>query len=172
MSIGTVSGTIISISASAPVSYDVQSYELLSFTPIGNIEDAGEHGRGYSEFTFQTIGADGVRKYKNKYNEGNKILEIAYDSKDPGINLLKQALISKNDYSFSVKYPSGDVDYFRAKITRLSKSIGNINSLRKISATLSITTQNNVGIVEYLQTLLALENNFSLLQEDGSKILI
>lgn len=170
--LGSVAGTTISISASTPTKYDVYGYEALSFTPIGNVESGGEHGRSYSEFAFETIGSDGIRKYKDKYVEGEKVLDIAYDSKDPGINLLKQALTSKSDYSFAVKYPTGDVDYFRAKLIRLNKSIRNVNSINKVTAALSISTISNIGIVEYIYGVLKLESGFYILQENGSRILL
>jgi hypothetical protein len=172
MPIGLTAGTTISISASAPARYDVYGYDALTFTPIGNVESGGDHGRSYSEFSFETIGSDGIRKYKDKYVEGDKVLEIAYDSKDPGINLLKQALTSKSDYSFAVKYPTGDIDYFRAKLIRLNKSIGTVNSINKVTAALSITTQGEIGIIEYLYSVLQLESGFYILQENESRILL
>jgi hypothetical protein len=65
--------------------------------------------------------------------------------------LLKAALASDDDYSFSVEYPNGDVDYFQAKVLTLTKATGGVDTMRMASVTLSITTSDGgVGIVEVL----------------------
>lgn len=151
MAIGTVAGTLIGISASTPATFDAAGYGALTFTNIGNIEDGGEHGRQYNEVTFNPIDTRGTRKYKGSFNEGSKTLSIAYDGADDGMVLLKAALDSDNDYSFSVAYPNGDVDYFQAKVLTLTKATGGVDSMRMASVTLSITTNDaGVGIVEVL----------------------
>jgi len=173
MAIGTVAGTTIGISASAPLTYNTGGYRLLNFTKIGNIEDAGEHGRSYTEFTFETIGIDGVRKYKDTHTEGSKVLVIGYDSFDAGLALLNQALYSKSDYSFAVTYPNGNIDYFRAKVIRLVKSARNVNSIRSVAVGLSITsTIDGIGIVEYEQFILTLQDGGKMLQQNDGLILV
>ena len=151
MAIGTVAGTLIGISASAPATFNAAGYEALTFTNIGNIEDGGEHGREYAEVTFNPIDTRGTRKYKGSFNEGSKTLSIAYDGGDAGMVLLKAALDSDNDYSFAVEYPNGDVDYFQAKVLTLTKATGGVDTMRMASVSLSITTSDGgVGIVEVL----------------------
>jgi hypothetical protein len=171
--IGTVAGTTIGISAFAPLTYNSGGYRLLNFTKIGNIEDAGEHGRSYTEFTFETIGIDGVRKYKDTHTEGSKVLVIGYDSSDAGLAILNQALYSKSDYSFAVTYPTGNIDYFRAKVLRFVKSSRSVNSMRTVTVGLSITsTVDEIGIVEYQQFDLALQSGGKILQENDGLILV
>lgn len=172
MAIGTVAGTTIGISASKPSSFTTIGYNAIAFTTIGNVEDAGEHGRIYDEVVFETLNSDGVRKYKSTYTESKKTLVIGYDGLDAGIALLRQALSSKSDYYFAVAYPSGDIDFFSAKVLKLTKTIGSVDSIRRVSAELTLTTNNNVGVVEYIKTNLALESGFDLLQENGSLILL
>lgn len=149
MAIGTVAGTVVSISAGTPATFNVTGYEALTFTTIGNIEDGGEHGREYAEVTFNPIDTRGTRKYKGSFNEGSKTLSIAYDAGDAGMVLLKAALDSDDDYSFKVAYPGGDIDYFQAKVLTLTKATGGVDTMRMASVTLSITTSDGgVGIVE------------------------
>jgi len=151
MTLGTVAGTQIGVSASTPATFNVAGYAALTFTTIGNIEDGGEHGREYAEVTFNPIDTRGTRKYKGSFNEGNKTLSIGYDSTDAGMALLKNALASDSDYSFAVTYPNGDIDYFQAKVMALTKATGGVDSMRMASVTLSITTSaGGVGIVEDL----------------------
>lgn len=153
MASSTVAGTKIYISAANPATFDVAGYVALTYTEIGNIDDAGEHGRTYNEVSFNPIGSRGTEKYKGSFNEGNKTLSLAYDSADTGIALVKTALDSDADYSFKVTYPSGDSDYFQAKVMTLSKATGGVDTMFMASVELAITTNSaGVGIVEFLAT--------------------
>jgi hypothetical protein len=100
MAIGTVAGTVVSVSAGTPATFNEAGYDALTWTVIGNIEDGGEHGREYAEVTFNPIDTRGTRKYKGSFNEGSKTLSIAYDGADAGMVLLKAALAADGDYSF------------------------------------------------------------------------
>lgn len=154
MSLGTVAGTTIGISAVIPATFDEAGYEALTFTNIGNIEDGGEHGREYAEVTFNPIDTRGTRKYKGSFNEGTKTLSVAYNSDDGGMALLKTALASDADFSFEVAYPDGDIDWFQAKVMSLKKATGGVDSMRMATINLSITTNDaGVGVVEYLETV-------------------
>lgn len=153
MSVGTTAGTKLGISAGVPATYDVAGYVALNYTNVGNIEDAGEHGRVYAEVTFNPIAERGTQKFKGSFNEGNKTLSIGYDSDDAGMILLKTALNSDNDYAFEVEYPNGDIDYFQAKVMSLVKQASTVDTIRMVSVELSITTSSTgVGIVESLAT--------------------
>lgn len=151
MAIGTVAGTVISVSAAAPATFDGVGYAALTWTAVGNIEDGGEHGREYAEVTFNPIGTRGTRKFKGSFNEGSKTLSVAYDSDDVGMIVLKTALNSDNDFSFKIAYPGGDVDYFQAKVLTVTKATGGVDSMIMANVTLTITTNAaGVGIVEVL----------------------
>lgn len=151
MPLSTVAGTIIGISASSPATYNASGYGALTFTTIGNIEDAGEHGREYAEVTFNPIDTRGTRKFKGSFNEGSKTLSIGYNSDDAGMAILKTALNSDADFSFEVQYPTGDTDWFSAKVLTLTKATGGVDTMFMASVTLSLTTNDaGVGIVEAL----------------------
>lgn len=151
MSIGTVAGTTIGISAGTPATFNVAGYEALTFINIGNIDDGGEHGREYAEVTFNPIDTRGTRKYKGSFNEGTKTLSLAYNSDDGGMAILKTALDSDADFSFEVAYPDGDIDYFQAKVMSLKKATGGVDTMRMATVNLSITTNDaGVGVVEFL----------------------
>lgn len=153
MSVGTTAGTKLGISAGVPATYDVAGYVALNYTNVGNIEDAGEHGRVYAEVTFNPIAERGTQKFKGSFNEGNKTLSIGYDSDDAGMILLKTALNSDANYAFEVEYPNGDIDYFQAKVMSLVKQASTVDTIRMVSVELSITTSpSGVGIVESLAT--------------------
>jgi hypothetical protein len=153
MAIGTTAGTTLAISAGVPATFDVAGYVALTYTNIGNIEDAGEHGRVYAEITFNPIDTRGTQKFKGSFNEGNKTLTLGYDSDDAGMILLKTALTSDADYAFEVTYPNGDIDYFQAKVMSLVKQATTVDTIRMATVELAIVSSTTgVGIVEDLAT--------------------
>lgn len=145
----TVAGTIISISAAQPATFDATGYAALSWTPIAEITDGGDHGREYAVVTHMPISSRGVQKFKGSFNEGTKSLQLALDNDDAGQVLAKAALLSDNDYSFKVAYQGGDIDYFQAKVTSYKKAASSVDSIRSATMTLELTTNSaGVGIVE------------------------
>lgn len=147
----TVAGTIISICATAPATYDAAGYQStdMVFTTIGEITDGGEHGREYALVTHQPIATRGTQKFKGSFNEGSKTLQMALDRDDAGQVILQAALASDADYSFRVAYQGGDIDFFQAKVMSYKKATGGVDSMRNATVMLEITTNSaGVGIVE------------------------
>lgn len=149
MTVETVAGTKISISATAPATFNAAGYAALTFTQIGEITDGGSHGRTYAEVKHNPIDSRGTQKFKGSFDEGNKTLQLAIDDDDAGQDLLKVALNSDNDYSFKVEYQGGAIDYFQAKVLSFEKATAGVDSMRTASVQLSLTTNTDgVGIVE------------------------
>lgn len=149
MTIETVAGTQISISAGIPATFNEAGYDALTYTLIGEVTDGGSHGRTYNEVTHNPIGTRGTRKFKGSFNEGTKTLQLAIDDDDAGQTLLKAALNSDADYSFKVEYQGGAIDYFQAKVMSFEKAASSVDAMRSATVQLSLTTSSGgVGIVE------------------------
>lgn len=149
--IHSVAGSSLGISAGVPATYDATGYAALTYTNIGNIDNMGEHGRVYSEITFNPIDTRATRKLKGSFNEGNKTISLAYESGDAGMLILKNALESDADFSFKNVYQSGDVDYFIAKVMSLTKSPTSVDDVFMATIELSLSSSKlGVGIVEVL----------------------
>lgn len=153
MSVQTVAGAAISISASIPATFNSAGY-LAVFTAspvppvIGQITDAGQHGRVYNVVTHNPIGSRGTQKFKGSFNEGQKVLTVGIDDDDAGQTLAITALNSDNDYSFKVAYQDGSIDYFQAKVIGFQKSMTGVDTMLTATLTLEITTSNaGVGVV-------------------------
>ena len=147
----TVAGTELYIAVGQPATFDEAGYDTtdMLWTLIGEITDAGEHGREYAEVTHMPISSRGVQKYKGSFNEGTKTLQLALDDDDPGQVILKAALASDNDYSFKVEYQGGAKDFFQAKVMSLKKAATSVDTIRSATVNLSITTNSSgIGIVE------------------------
>lgn len=149
MTVETVAGTEISISAGAPATFTAAGYAALTFSAIGEITDGGSHGRTYAEVKHNPISTRGTQKFKGSFDEGSKTLQLAIDDADPGQDILKTALNSDADFSFKVAYQGGAIDYFQAKVLSFEKSASSVDSMRTASVQLSITTtKDGIGIVE------------------------
>lgn len=153
MSIQTVAGTEISISAGTPATLNATGYAALSFTAIGYVTDGGGHGRTYAVVTGNFINTRGTVKRKGTYNDGQKTLQLSIDPEDAGQELLRTALNDDADYSFKVSYPDGHVDYFQAQVTSFAKSTAGADTWVSASITLEITAaKDGTGIVEVTPT--------------------
>lgn len=146
----TAAGTVISISASQPATYDAAGYQStdIVWSAIGEITDGGTHGRKYAEVTHKPIGSRGVQKFKGSFDEGQKTLQMGLDLDDAGQTLALAALASDNEYSFQVAYPNGDIDFFQARVMSFEKQTSNVDSIVSATMMLSLTTTSaGVGIV-------------------------
>lgn len=143
----TVAGTVISISAEQPNTFDASGYAGtgMNFVAIGEITDAGEHGREYALVTHMPIASRGTQKFKGSWNAGQKTLQLGLDNDDAGQVIAKAALLSDNDYSFKVAYQGGDVDYFQAKVMSFKTATAGVDSIRSATITLELTT-NSAGV--------------------------
>lgn len=149
MSVQTVAGTTIAISAGIPATFNEAGYDALTFSAIGEITDGGSHGRTYAEVTHNPIGTRGTAKFKGSFNEGTKTLQLAIADEDPGQVIVKAALYSDNDYSFRVMYQDGAIDYFQAKVMSFEKATSSVDSIRSATINLGLTTNAaGVGIIE------------------------
>jgi len=148
MSVQTVAGAVLSVSAGIPATFTEAGYGALTLTAIGQITDAGQHGRVYNVVTHNPIGSRGTQKFKGSFNEGQKVLTIGIDDDDAGQTLAIAALNSDNDYSFEVAYQDGSLDYFQAKVVGFQKSMTGVDTMLTATLTLEITTSDTgVGIV-------------------------
>lgn len=148
MGIQTVAGTTLSISASAPATFNESGYEALTWTNIGEITDGGQHGRTYNLITHNPISTRGTRKFKGSFNEGSKTVQLAIDKADTGQDMARTASTSDSDYSFKVGYPDGSADYFQAKVMSFTTTTAGVDAIISGTMTLEITTNAaGVGIV-------------------------
>lgn len=151
--VGTAAGTVISISAEIPATYDAAGYgdTGIDWTAIGEITDGGQHGRKYAEVIHKPIGSRGEQVFKGSFSEGSKTIQMGLDSDDAGQVIAKAASTSDNNYSFRVAYPSGDKDYFQAKVMSFEKGTANVDSIVSATMVVRITTSSaGVGVVEVL----------------------
>ena len=110
----------------------------LTYTAVGEVEDAGEIGDTVSTQTFTALDDRRTRKFKTTYDAGDQSLTIGLDQDDAGQIAMSAALKADDSYAFKIDYGDGFIDYYTGKVTKWSKSIGAADSITKRSATISI----------------------------------
>ena len=135
----TSAGTTISVSESAPGSYDVTGFEALSFSEVGEVSDLGEFGREYSEVTFNPLGDRRTVKRKGSFNDGNITMTLARVPSDSGQAILQDALDNDDSFHFVVELQDGTKLYFAAQVMSYTTNVGGVDQITSASVTLGIT---------------------------------
>jgi hypothetical protein len=151
MSVHTSAGSILSISAGTPATYDAAGFVALTFAAVGEITDLGEFGREYNLVTHNPVGNRGTVKRKGSFNEGQMALKLGLDTDDAGQIICKSASASDNDHSFKLVTQNGDIYYFRAQVMNFKVGVGSVDNITSASVNLELTTNSaGLGIVEVL----------------------
>ena len=148
MSVRSAAGTTIEISAGVPETFDVDGYEALEFTEIGEVTNPGEFGREYALITHTPVKSRGTRKFKGSFNEGQLSMQLALDEEDAGQQLCMTALDDDADYAFCVTSQAGNKYYFSAQVMSFTRQFGEADSINSATIQLEITTSaDGVGVV-------------------------
>lgn len=151
MSIKSVAGTTLKISAGVPATFDGTGYAALSYTTVGEITDLGEFGRVYNVIKHNPIGSRGTAKRKGSYDEGALNLKLALDTDDAGQILCKAAAASDNSYAVCITEQGGDKWYMQVQVTSFKTQFGSVDNMQSASIDMEITTSaTGVGVVEVL----------------------
>lgn len=156
MAVYTSAGTTLTISASAPATFDSSGYAaVFSASPgpavVGEITDLGEFGREFALVTHMPVGSRGTQKFKGSFNEGTMALSLGLDTDDAGQILAKTASLSDANYSFMVTTQNNDKYYFQAKVMSFKVNVAGVDSITTATVNLELTTTAaGVGIVESL----------------------
>lgn len=138
----TSAGTKISVTATAPATYDDNTTDglpTLTYTEIGEVSDLGEFGREYSEVTFNPLGDRRTVKRKGSYNDGNVSMTVARVTSDAGQTVLQAALDDDASYYFDVELQDGTHLYFAGQVMSYTVNVGSVDQITTASVTIGIT---------------------------------
>lgn len=138
--IESLAGTVFSISASLPASYDSTGYtgSNMFYTDVGEIETHGDHGVEAQVIKFTPVDTAVVAKLKGSKDYGNMPLTIGAKPGDAGQVILESASESQNRYSAKITYPDTTVHYMDVLITKYQDMGGGANDVHKISVQIEI----------------------------------
>lgn len=142
----TMSGAVLSISATLPATYDAAGYgaTAVSYTTLGQIEDHGNHGVTANVTTFTAVADSVVQKLKGAKDYGTKSLIVGYVPSDAGQDLVETAVESTDHYSVKVQYPAGqgettgEVHYLDVLVTKREFQDGSVDNVRKLAIDFAI----------------------------------
>lgn len=141
----TLAGTIVSVSAGVPATYNQIGFEALAYTQVGEVSNLGDRGRTYEDVSYNTLGERGTVHLKGTYDEPETTFEMISARVDSGQVIMKAASQSDANYAFKVQYQNGEVDYFQAKVFGFVTVGGEANTVRTVSANIRVDRQ---GVVE------------------------
>ena len=137
----TSAGTILSISAGPPASYDEAGFEALSFTEVGEVVDLGEYGPQFETVTHNPIATRRTVKRKGTVNDGAMPIQLGRDPSDAG----QQIIIDGVDgaeidtvHSFKVELQDGTIQYFTGQVYSYTTNIGAANQIVGAAATVEL----------------------------------
>lgn len=143
----TLAGTIISVSANIPATYDSSGFTNVGmvYTPVGEVTNLGSHGRTYQDVSFTTLAERGTVHLKGTYDEPETTFEMISDRTNAGQIIMKTASGSDSDFAFKLVYQNGEIDYFLGKVFSFVTNGGDANAVRSVSANIRIDRR---GVVE------------------------
>ena len=153
MAIKTNAGSVISVSAGIPATFDETGYAALTWTVVGNVENVPGRGREYVITNFNPVTTRATQKFKGSYDEQDATLTVAYDPDDGGMVILKAGLNLDANYAFKIVDQGGDVtEYFSAQVTGIKRASGDVNAMRMVDVMLAISSvgPNGTGIIEVI----------------------
>lgn len=139
--VASLSGAILSVSATLPGSYDSAGYNgspTISYTAVGQVADHGQHGMTANVSEFTPVDTAVTAKIKGSRNYGTKSITIGNISNDAGQAILAAAADSNNHYSVKILYPDGEIHYMDVLVTKYVYDDGSVDNVRKIMCDLAI----------------------------------
>lgn len=127
----TFAGTLVSVSAGTPATYDAAGFGALTYTAVGEISSApGSGGVKFEDVSYTVLGVRATKHLKGTSDQEEEEMEVIVTRSDAGQQLLKTALNSDNQYAFKVVYNNGEIDYFLALVTGFAGQGGDSNTVR------------------------------------------
>lgn len=133
--VAALAGATLAVSATLPETYDQAGYEStdLVFTPIGEVENYGNHGVTATIIEFTPVDTAVVAKMKGSKNYGNMAMTLGSKPSDAGQAILKAAAESNNHYSVKLTYPDGIVHYLDVIVGKFENQDGSVNDVQKFA---------------------------------------
>lgn len=135
-------GTIVSVSANAPATYDATGFAALTWSACGELADLPAFGAEAALATHTPLKTGIVAKRRGSLNYGSVTLTMALSETDAGQTILqtKGSAPAGQSASVSVKVAlvNGDIQYFTAQVMSFKTNVGNADAITMAEVTLEI----------------------------------
>ena len=146
VNVESLTGAVLSISATLPATYDQAGYEStdIVWTAVGEIENFGNHGGTKTITEFTPISTGVVAKIGGSKNYGTMSMMLGNLAGDAGQALLRTAFEANNThYSVKIVYDDGtattdETHYLDVLVGKIENQDGAANDVRKLAVDLAI----------------------------------
>jgi hypothetical protein len=147
MTTETVAGSVLSVSAALPSTFDATGYAALTWVAIGELTDIGAvKGRTYNTSTHAPIGVPMQISKKASYTLPNGEFTCGWDEADAGQILIETAANSASAvYAFKLTKQGGDIRYFTAQVMQFVENLGTVDNVVQGQFTLLRQTDTITG---------------------------
>lgn len=133
-------GTVVSVSAATPATFDQAGYELLTFTEVSGVASIGEVGPTYETLSHVDL-KDGItQKAHGALNYGDPAIQYRVIEDDAGQGIINTALSSRSTISIKIERASGLVQYAQAIVTSAPTSESTSGAVYMRSSNLALTS--------------------------------
>jgi len=136
----SLAGATLAVSAALPSTFDSAGFAASSmiYTPIGEVEDYGDHGLTRAVTKFIPVDTAVVVKRPGSKDYGTMSLKIGNVPSDAGQALLRTAVETNNPLAFKLAYPSGEVHYISALVTSFVHVDGTVDNIQRVTCVLDL----------------------------------
>jgi len=139
----TSTGTILSVVAEDPATFDDVGYEALTYVLVGGVIDLPEYGPNVQVVESNPLATGVTEKYKGFINYGSQSMGLEFDAEDAGQIILAAGVegATKNaQHAIKIEYQDGSIDYYSARIFSYTKAPGSANSMVGSTVQVEINT--------------------------------
>ena len=139
----TSTGTILSVVAGDPATFNAAGYAALTFVVVGEVIDLPEYGPNVQVVESNPLATGITEKFKGFINFGSQSMGLEFDAEDAGQLVLAAGVegAGKNQqHSVKIEYQDGSIDYYSARIFSYTKAPGSANSMVGSTVQVEINT--------------------------------
>jgi hypothetical protein len=135
-------GTIVSVSAAAPATYNATGFAALTWSACGELAELPSFGAEAALATHTPLATGIVAKRRGSLNYGSVALTMAVSEDDAGQTILQDTAeaAAGADATVSVKVAlvNGEIQYFTAQVMSYKTNVGNADAITMAEVTLEI----------------------------------
>lgn len=135
-------GTVVSVSANAPATYNSAGFAALTWSPCGELAELPAFGAEAALATHTPLATGIVAKRRGSLNYGSVALTMAVSDTDTGQTVLQDSAeaAAGTDAQVSVKVllVNGEIQYFTAQVMSYKVNVGNADAITMAEVTLEI----------------------------------
>ena len=139
----TSTGTLVSLVAGDPATFDAAGYGDQTFVLVGEVIDLPEYGPNVQVVESNPLATGVTEKFKGFINYGSQSMGLEFDSTNAGQLVMIAAVegATKNQqHSVKIEYSDGSIDFYSARLFSYTKAPGSANSMVGSTVQVEINT--------------------------------